>query len=648
MTRVSFDVLLLFPAFLAGCSASGPSSRLWEETGGPYAQNISAILPDNRIAGTLYASPGGGEIAVSTSDGRTWGHATPVPGGPEVQQLVQDPDNPDRLFAATDSGAFVSPDRARSWAPLHVGPAGTPVRVLAIDPWSPSVIYAGTGGKGLYRSSDGGKTWNDINASQDLLLSRADVYDIGIDLSKPDLVFAAVSPFGIVCTTDGGADWRGLTPEFSGTGAHATRLLIRKDGHGTILYGTTSGSIMKTTNGGESWSPSRTAKDLDGILSLSVFPGRPDEVIAGTERGIIISSDFGTRWGVTGGDLPGIPTRVTVAGAGSHMIVFAYGSGMGLRASDDNGVTWRKADLKLGGSTVSMLACNPSGDRLFAATGNVCVTYTTGPSGAWSDAGPGITGGPIRSLSIDPSVPGVVYATTAGGVFVSTDNGGTWQSTPRSMQISPYLYQAHPSIKTRVFMTCDQGVFVSTDRGQTWNQSRPLGNRWVVHSLTFSPSNAGTIIGATYNSGVIISYDGGFTWEQARYGIPGNRVESVALDDSDPDTFYAYLPDGECYRSLNKGLEWNRYMPPWKQSDNVRISCDPHLQNSVVALVDGRQVYYSPSGGGTWFRLAEADLHANAVSLCWNAATMTLYAAGRDRGVYSLPLGKRIREILGE
>jgi photosystem II stability/assembly factor-like uncharacterized protein len=241
-----------------------------------------------------------------------------------------------------------------------------------------------------------------------------------------------------------------------------------------------------------------------------------------------------------------------------------------------------------------------------------------------------------------------VYATTPAGVFVSTDNGGSWQTTPRSVQISPFLYEAHPAIKTRRFMASDQGIFVSTDRGVTWNQSRPLGNRWAVHSLTFSPSNAGTIIGATSNGGVILSHDGGFTWEQARYGIPGDRVESVALDETDPDTYYAYLPNGECFRSLNKGLEWNRYMPPWKHSGNVRISVDCHAPNSVVALVDDRHVYYSSSGGGTWISLADADLHASAVSLSWNAASMTLYAGGRDSGVFRLPLGKRIREILRE
>ena len=648
MTRGPLDLLLLLPALLAGCSASGPFVQVWEETGGPYERSISAVLPDNRVAGTLYASPGNGEIAVSTSGGRSWRRAAPIPEGPEIRQLIQDPDSPERLFAATGAGAFVSPDRARSWTSLGVGPSGTGVRVMAIDPWSSAVIYAGTDGKGLYKSPDGGRTWNEINTSRDLLLSGADVYDIGIDLSKPDRVFAAVSPYGIIRSTDAGAHWQGLTPEFSVTGSRATRLLIRRNGQGTLLYGTTSGTIMKTTNGGSSWSPSRTSKDFDGILSLSDFPGTPDSVIAGTERGIILSSDFGTAWRPEGRDLPEIPTRVAIAGEGSHVTLFAFGSGTGLRASGDNGASWRTLELKLGGATVGVLAIDPAGDHLFAAAGNMCMMYTTGSSGAWSEAGPGFRGGDIRSLSVDPSVPGRVYATTAAGVSVSTDNGGSWETTPRSMQGSPYLYEAHPAITTRRFMASEQGIFVSTDRGGTWKHSRPPGNQWTVLSLTFSPTNAGTIIGATSGGGVILSLDGGFTWEQARYGIPGDRVESVALDETDPDTFYAYLPDGRCFRSRNKGLEWDPYAPPWKQSDNVRIACDRRAPNSVVALVDNTHVYYSHSGGGTWIRLVDADLHARAVSLCWSAATMTLYAGVREGGVYRLPLGRRIRDLLGE
>jgi len=640
-------ILLIAPCVvLAGCAAGGPATGSWEETGGPAAQDIRAVLPDAQVPGTITVALGSGEVALSTDGGRSWRHAAPLPGAPIVNQLVQDPDNRARILAATDAGVFATTDGGRSWgAP---GAPGTGIRVLAIDPWTPASLYAGTDGKGLMKSTDGGATWAPANQSADMDLGSADVYDIAIDFSRPDQVYAAVVPFGVVRSSDGGATWTRATPEFSATGSRATHLLARNGSPGALLYGTTAGSMMRSNDGGNSWIPSRTGKDFDGILSLCAIPGRPDAVVAGTERGVIVSTDFGTTWSPGGGDLPQLPTRLAATGAGGRVVLYAFGSGMGLRFSPDTGNTWVETGGEPGGSTVTILATNPKGDRVFAATGPVCMTYNTGRPGIWADAGPGLTGGAVNSVSADPTVPGRVYATTAAGAFYSTDNGASWKTTPGSMEVSAYLVEAHPSIHTRMFLACDQGMFVSTDNGRAWTHARPVGSGWQVRSLTFSPSNAGVIFGATTSSGVILSGDGGFTWEQARYGLPAGGIVLVTLDDSEPDAYYAYTPDGQCYRSLNRGLEWNKYSPPWKPTGAFRIACDPRTPSSVVAVLEHRYVYFSPSGGGTWFRVADADLHGEAVALCWNAATSTLYAGVRDRGVFSLYLGARIRDLLGQ
>jgi len=106
------------------------------------------------------------------------------------------------------------------------------------------------------------------------------------------------------------------------------------------------------------------------------------------------------------------------------------------------------------------------------------------------------------------------------------------------------------------------------------------------------------ILGATWSDGVVVSADGGFNWEKMRYGLPTDSIDVVTLDDKDPDVYYAYTVDHSCYRSLNKGLEWNRYAPPWRTGDTVRLACDRFQPSSILALVNERQIYYSPSGGG--------------------------------------------------
>jgi photosystem II stability/assembly factor-like uncharacterized protein len=169
-----------------------------------------------------------------------------------------------------------------------------------------------------------------------------------------------------------------------------------------------------------------------------------------------------------------------------------------------------------------------------------------------------------------------------------------------------------------------------------------------VRSLTFSPTNAGIVVAATSNSGVIISHDGGLTWETARYGLPNEGMANVAFDDKDADVFYAYSLHGDCFRSINKGLEWNRYAPAWKETDSARIAVDRYQPNSVVAIVNNRGLYYSPGGGSTWFPILDQDLKADVATLHWNAAASMLYAGTVDKGVYKIWLGNALKELFGE
>jgi len=620
----------------------------WEPTGGPFAENIGAVLPDCKTPGLLYVGLRDGEIVFSSSEGRSWSHHSALPRVQQIYKLLQDPDLPEKFYAATDKGAFSSNDRAQHWDPLFIGPPGTQVRALCLDPWTPGVIYAGTLGRGIFKTSDGGKSWHDINASADQRLASADIVDLALDLGKPDVIYAAAPPLGIFTTTDGGKNWACITEELTAGGTRATHLLLQRGGKGVLLFGTSTGAVMKSTNAGVSWSPSRNAKENDRIVSLCAHGGNPDLVFAGTEEGLFVSSDFGGGWRPCGRDLPKLATHITIGPPLAQATLYAYGYGIGLQASSDNGERWHDADFHLGGSTIEVMATDPSGEHLLGAAGGVALVYNCVNPSQWTGAGTGITGGSISSLSPDPELAGTFYATTPGGVFQTTDGGLNWGPVAKALQISPTLFTVHPSIRTREFAATDQGLYVSTDRGKTWSEPRPRGSRWHVTALTFSSTNAGNILACTDNSSLIITHDGGFIWEGAHYGIPAEPIEAVTFDDKDPDCFYAYLPKGECYRSLNKGLEWNRYAPPWKPTDAIRLAVDRFQPSSVVALVNNRQVYYSQSGGGTWFHLVDADTHAEIISLHWNGQSMTLFAGTRNGEVYRLALSARVKDILGE
>jgi hypothetical protein len=172
--------------------------------------------------------------------------------------------------------------------------------------------------------------------------------------------------------------------------------------------------------------------------------------------------------------------------------------------------------------------------------------------------------------------------------------------------------------------------------------------RWRIERIIFSPKNAGVILATTVGGGLVLSNNGGFDWETARYGLPPDPLVAVTLDDRDQNVYYAYTGRGECYRTMNKGIEWNHFTCPWTTSDSVRIACDRFQPNSVIALVNSKELYFSPSGGETWFPVIDQQIDAQVVALHWNARAACAFAGTQDKGVYRVRIGGRVREILNE
>ena len=68
-------------------------------------------------------------------------------------------------------------------------------------------------------------------------------------------------------------------------------------------------------------------------------------------------------------------------------------------------------------------------------------------------------------------------------------------------------------------------------------------------------------------------------------------------------------PQGGCYRSLNAGMEWSRFAPPWESNDRVLFGRDPQtLRPCFVAMVNERIIYLTNDGGTTWTRVFEQSL----------------------------------------
>jgi photosystem II stability/assembly factor-like uncharacterized protein len=109
------------------------------------------------------------------------------------------------LFLGTHNGLLQSKDEGRTWipVPLPEAPKGIDVMTLVADPSNPQIIYAGTHERGVLRSRDGGKTWEEVNVG----LGGRDVHALTIDPNRPKTLHAWVVDKGVYRTTDGGVKW---------------------------------------------------------------------------------------------------------------------------------------------------------------------------------------------------------------------------------------------------------------------------------------------------------------------------------------------------------------------------------------------------------------------------------------------------------
>ncbi len=647
--KSSACVPLLLALLASGCTSSREIPR-WEYTGGPYAQEIAAVTI-NTHDGSLLAALTSGEVFTSTNEGSTWKKFSLVRSNTAVNRLIQDPHNISRFFAVTDSGIFISTDAGLHWTATAIGnaPAHVTSRILAIDPYDANIMYAGTRGFGIYKTTDGGASWGTCNAGLDSLsVATSDVQDLVIDPLKPDRLYSAIQGIGVVASDNGGSSWTKVAAILGSGGITPTSIAIHPKTPGTFCFGMEAGNIYRTVNGGRTWSPTRVGTGSPGPVTMTVDPLHPEHIYAGTENDLLLSTDFGMTWKSIANTLPHVPTSIAVSEGQQHPALFAYGEGMGLRRSTDDGALWLPRYTGLGGSTVTAIAGDDS-CRVLYATCRSSMHRWTPATESWTSVSNGLAGGPIVSMTVGADSGSIVHLATATGIFTTRDSGTTWIMGPRQLQGKQVtLISSHPTLVTRMLAGGEGEMFFSADKGATWEHAKPLRAKHDIRSLTYSPTNAALVIGAAVKEGIVTSSDGGISWRESGHGLPSADIAAVTLDDKDRKTLYAWTDQGEGFRSRDGGLAWDRYSPPWPVGGRVRIAFDRDNPSDVIALAGTDRLYYSRSGGGTWFPIPIEPAPGEFSAEHWDSQSATLYLGIKREGVYRLQLGGYLKKLFEE
>ncbi|HYL04622.1 MAG TPA: hypothetical protein VE075_01185, partial [Thermoanaerobaculia bacterium] len=410
-----------------------------------------------------------------------------VPGRPETF-----------YFGAVGGGVWRTVDAGRVWTPVFDGPPSGSIGALAVAPSNPDVIYVGTGeadmrsdvsyGDGMYRSTDGGRTFHAIGLRDSRQIGR-----ILVDPHDPDIVLVAALGHGfgpnpergVFRSADGGKSWQRVLHRDGGGGAG--------EGRGAGGKGEAGGG--KGEGGGQG---AHAAGDAVGAIDLAADPDDPRTVYA-------------ALWNVRR------PPWSTYAPLG--------GPGGGLFRSRDGGLTWQEIaghGLPAGplGRIGLALAGRPAGD----------------PS---SSGGAARLGGPRRrvyALIDDPKQP---------GLYRSDDGGETWLRVGTDRRITSRAWYfggltADPHDPDTVYVA-NVSLYRSTDGGRTFEAIKGAPGGDDYHSLWIDPSDPRRMI-LGCDQGAAVSVDGALSWS-SWFNQPTAQIYHVATDDRVPYTVYGAQQD---------------------------------------------------------------------------------------------------------
>lgn len=266
------------------------------------AATLNGLASNNLHSSGTYLQPLEGFVSVTgeTNNGGRTTHVTCLAVTPATTNVIYAGTDGGGVYKSTDSGATwtnisrSSTIQGQNWLDPYVND-------IDVDPDDPNVVYAATGylGRGnVYRSLDGGNTWNSDNTEEwNGVLSTAAVVLTVLCDDNSDYVWVGTEGLGAIYATDG-KDFR-----TSGIGHGRTVLDIVKvpgaSGAFAVLYAATRTGVFKSTDGGQTWAePGSFSGDYINCLALHPLSnGTTDIIYAGTEAaGVWVSMDSGGTW----------------------------------------------------------------------------------------------------------------------------------------------------------------------------------------------------------------------------------------------------------------------------------------------------------------------------------------------------------------
>jgi len=381
-----------------------------------YVVDNLVIDREGRLWAASWGLWGGGVIAVSSDGGRTWERRDAGLEDFSVRAIALDPNDARFVVVGGLTGVHRSTDGGRTWQQIS---SQENVESLAIDPHTHDRIYIGTWRQG-WRTDDGAKTWKQI--AEGMVLDT-DMFSITIDPKQPQNVWVATCGW-VYNSLNGGDNWTRYRDGFNNRRIHAVEIDPCDE---DVVYAGSVAGLYRSEDKGKSW---YVVTDEGLVInSIVLHPQRPQRIVLGIEGdGVYLSNDRGKTFQRTSDGLHNV--RITTIAPDPfekdriYAAVVFGGASSGIYRSNDAGKTWERASHTALPEVLSLAVASEADSDVKFLAGTEKGFFWSNDANEWTQAEP--SGFPIRVDKIVRFNRNRSFAATAEGVFTTRDGGRSW------------------------------------------------------------------------------------------------------------------------------------------------------------------------------------------------------------------------------
>ncbi|MFM1931970.1 MAG: hypothetical protein RL226_1273, partial [Bacteroidota bacterium] len=609
-----------------------------------------------------------------------------IPGVGRCNHIAFHPTDPNTLFVGTPSGGlWRSYDDGLSWESNTDDLPTLGVSAIVFNPVNPDIVYIGTGdrdaadapGMGVFRSVDGGITWEPANTG----MENRTVGAMLVNPNDPNMVFAATNQ-GVFRSLDGADTWDLVSNTMNYKDLHF------KPGDPSIVYATGNGRFFRSTDGGASFEYVTDGIQSATRMAIAVTEANPElvYVISTTTyefRFLYRSTDSGASfetmsdspnimgWSASGDDEGGQAWYDLCLDADPVNPNRIYVGGIRMKRSDDGGATW--LDIQNSYLHVDQHWCefNPHNDQLYLCNDGGVYKFVNNSN--WVDISHGIVAGQIYAFGQSPHEANIAVSGYQDNGTMEF-NGVRWTDVgggdgfecqydpvdPAWRYTSLYygrVYRTSPDFYGQQICGLDQ---LGIDEEGAWKTP------WLISKHNENVMFAG--LKNVWRTKNIKHPDRDqIVWERISNNLGGNNLTNMnQLIQHRADSNIIYASEGtrrlfRCDNALADEPVWTDLsnLLPFTQVPVTALESHP-TDSAIMYLGFNNRVWKSEDAGNSWTEMATESLPGVTINtICYDTTSNEGLYVGTDMGIYfknadmtdwipfsnGLPTNSRVTEI---